>query len=264
MLHPFRLSVATRCLQQPLRESFQTAAAMGAQGIVLDVRQEVDAALLTETARRDLLHYLRELGLSVAGAVIPIRQPLNVEHELDHRVVAIKGAMLAAWQLQARVLCFRAGRIPADAASPEYKLLHQVLEDLAAHANHVGVSLALTPTNDSAESLRTFVSAVRTGPLGIDFDPAHFAMNGRNVSESFRELHDLVWHVQLRDGLKDFSGGGEEVPVGEGVVDWLELLALLSEADYRGWLTAVRTQGDDKATDLARALRHISRVLLGG
>lgn len=263
-MHPFRLSVATRCLQQPLRQSFQTAAGMGAQGILLDVRQEIDASLLTETARRDLLHCLGELGLAVAGAVIPIRQPLNVEHELDHRISAIKAAMTAAWQLQARVLCFRAGKIPAEEDSREYRLLLQVLEDLAAHANHVGVALALTPVNDSAESLRKFVSQVRTGPLGIDFDPAQFAMSGRNVNESLRALHDLVWHVQLRDGLKDFAGGGEEVPVGQGVVDWIELLALLSEADYRGWLTAVRTQGEDKPADLARALRHVSRVLLGG
>ncbi|HTN00328.1 sugar phosphate isomerase/epimerase family protein [Planctellipticum variicoloris] len=263
-MHPFRLSVATRCLQQPLRQSFQTVAGMGAQGIVLDVRQEVDASLLTETARRDLLHFVRELGLSVAGAVIPTRQPLNVEHELDRRILAIKGAMTAAWQLQARVLCFRAGTIPAEEDSPEYKLLLQVLQDLAAHANHVGVALALTPVNDSAESLRRLINQVQTGPLGIDFDPAQFAMTGRSVNESLRALHDLVWHVQLRDGLKDFAGGGDEVPVGQGVVDWIEVLALLSEADYRGWLTAVRTQGNDRAADLTRAIQHVGRVLLGG
>lgn len=263
-MHPFRLSVATRCLQQPLRQSFQTVAGMGAQGILMDVRQEVDASLLTETARRDLLHFLRELGLSVAGAVIPIRQPLNVEQELDRRIVAIKGAMTAAWQLQARVLCFRAGTIPAEEESAEYKLLLQVLQDLAAHANHVGVALALTPVNDSAESLRRLINQVQTGPLGIDFDPAQFAMTGRNVNESLRSLHDLVWHVQLRDGLKDFAGGGDEVPVGQGVVDWIELLALLSEADYHGWLTAVRTQGNDRAADMTRAIQHVGRVLLGG
>lgn len=70
--------------------------------------------------------------------------------------------------------------------------------------------------------------------------------------------------MQLRDGLKDFAGGGDEVPVGQGVVDWIELLALLSEADYRGWLTAVRTQGNDRAADMTRAIQHVGRVLLGG
>jgi len=261
-MHAFPLSIATRCLQQPLRQSFQTAARLGAQGVVLDVRQEVDASLLVDTARRDLLHCLDELGLKVAGAVIPIRQPLNVEHELDQRITAIKAAMTAAWQLQARVLCFRAGRIPAEVDSAEYQLLLQVVQDLAGHANHVGVSLALTPVHDSPESLRQFLLQVRSGPVGIDFDPAQFAMTGLNVSASLRELHDLVLHVQLRDGLKDFSGGGEEVAVGQGVVDWIEVLALLAEADYRGWLTAIRTQGDDKPGDIARALQHISRVLL--
>jgi sugar phosphate isomerase/epimerase len=154
--------------------------------------------------------------------------------------------------------------IPEDHQSKPYRLLVEVLNDLAAHANHVGTVLCITPTNDSAESLLELVQEVRTGPLGIDFDPAHFALTGRSNADALRTLYAVTMHVQLRDGFKGFDGGGQETAVGSGVVDWTELLAVLGEIDYRGWLTAIRNQGDDRANDVIRAITHVRRVLLGG
>ena len=261
-MHQFRLAVATRCFVQPLAASLKSAAETNVQGVQFDIRNELRASELTETGRRDLMHQIKEFGLTVSGAVFPLNYPLYEPDKIDVRVAAIRDAMRFAYSIRASTLCIRVGRIPEETASKEHQLLVEALCDLARHANHIGTALAITPTNDSAETLRALFDAVKTGPIGIDFDPAHFAMTRRPILDSLRLLHDLVFHVQLRDGDAGIEGGREEA-VGQGNVDWIELLALLGEMDYRGWLTSIRKQGSDTGFDMIHGIKFIKRILIG-
>lgn len=261
-MYQFRLAVATRCFNRPFFDSLKSTTELNVAGLQVDLRNEIRATDLTETGRRDFLHQIKERGLVIGSAVFPLNYPLYESEKLDLRISAIRDAMKFAYSIKAKTLCFRVGRIPEDKASPERKLLVELLGDLARYSNHIGTLLAITPTNDSAESLSTLVSEVTTGPLGIDFDPAHFAMTGRPVAESLRLLHQFVMHVQLRDGIHG-NDGGEEVPVGRGNVDWVEVLALLGEMDYQGWLTAIRNQGDECAQDISRGIKLICKMLFG-
>ncbi|OYW20991.1 MAG: hypothetical protein B7Z55_06350 [Planctomycetales bacterium 12-60-4] len=263
-MQPLRLAAATRCWKTPLLETLGEVAQLGVEGLQFDLREELPPTALTETGRRDFLHRLRERGLFVASGWVPLQRPLASEYQLERRLAFLRQAMTFAFQLRAPTLCFRCGRLPEDLSKGEGKTLVEILSDLAAHANHVGVVLGLTPSADSATKLGELVGQIKTGPIGIDFDPAHFAMTGQPVTESLRELHSHVVHVQLRDGMRDLAGGGSEMPVGQGVIDWAELIALLGEMDYRGWLTAIRSQGENKTADIARGLRYVKQLLLGG
>ncbi len=263
-MHRFRLAVATRCFDLPLRQSLREAADCGAEGVQFDLRDELNPAELQESGRRDLRHLLAELGLRVSGTTFNLRRKLADEYQLDRRIAAIKQAMSWSYDLAAPVLTFRIGHLPTDENSKEAQTLRELLGDLARHANHVGVTLAITPTHDSAADLQRWLAGIQTGPLGIDFDPAQFAIAGQDAVAALRTLHGYVHHVQLRDALSEVDGTIAETPVGLGSVPWLELLATLSEMDYAGWLTAQRTQGNDKAGDLARALKYVQRLLLGG
>lgn len=259
----FRLAVATRCFRQPLLTSFQWAAELGVKGVQLDLSSEVLSSELSESGRRQLLHRVSEMGLTISGAACSLNLPLTEERELDHRVTSLREAMTFAYSLRATTLCCRVGRIPEDHTSKGRQLLVEVLNDLARHGNHVGTVLCITPTDDSAEDLASLVNEIKSGPLGIDFDPAHFAMTGRSSTEALRVLHAVVQHMQLRDGMRDFRGGGQETAVGQGTIDWPEVFALLNEIDYRGWVTAIRTQGDDRPGDIARAVSFLRDLLPG-
>ena len=261
-MHQFQFAIATRCFIQPLAASMTSAAELNVHGLQFDVRHELRANELTETGRRDFLHQMKERGLQVSGAFFPLNFPLYEPEKIDLRISAICSAMRFAYSIRATTLCLRIGQIPEDAASKDRILLVEALSDLARQANHIGTSLAITPTNDSAETLRKLLDEIKTGPIGIDFDPAHFAMTKRSVVESLRTLHDLVLHVQLRDGNSSINGG-QETAVGQGNVDWVEVLALLGEMDYRGWLTSIRTQGSDPGYDMARGIKFIRQILLG-
>lgn len=263
-MHQFRLAVATRCFERPLRESLRLAADTGAEGVQFDLRDEIPPDELTQSARRDLQHLLDELGLRVAGTTFSLRRGLLDPHELDRRIAAIKQAMTRSFELKSGVLTVRTGHLPADPEDKASQILHDVLDDLARHANHIGVTLALSITPEGPDALQQVLAATHTGPLGVDFDPARVVMGGWEPVSVLRSLHNLVSHVQLRDGLSETDEAGTETPFGQGAVPWLEVLATLGEIEYAGWLTALRTQGSDKAGDLRRAISSVQRLLLGG
>lgn len=260
-----RIAIATRCFNQPLEQSLRLAGEIGAEGVgvQLDVRDELRPTDLSDTGRRQFLHRLSERGLRVASATFPLRRPLCDQEHLDSRVASLKKAMEFAYDLGSRVLTTRVGSIPVDGEGPGYSLLCELLNDLARHGNHVGVTLAVAPVSESPETLRKLFDTVKSGPIGVDFDPAAFAISRHSPAQALRDLQAFVAHFQARDAIREFDGGGLEVPLGRGEVDWVELLPLLDEIEYRGWTTVLRTQGDDRPGDVARAVKFLRQVELG-
>jgi len=262
-MHSLHIAVATRRFLQPLKQSLQTAAKIGAGGVQLDVRNELNPAELSETGCRQLLHYFEELSLGVSSLNFASQRRLYDLDHLEARLEAVRTAMQLAYKMQARILTVQVGRIPSDNDSSEYKMLSEILNDLAKYGNHVGSTLLITPSGDSAESLLQLISTVTQGPIGINFDPAIFVFSGHDPLEALRVLHSLFMHVQVRDAVRDIDGNGLEVPVGRGEVAWEEFLALIEEAGYQGWLTVDRTQGDDKTGDITRAVQFLRNVAFG-
>jgi sugar phosphate isomerase/epimerase len=258
-----KIAAAAHCFPGDLKQSLQAIARIGVRGVQFDGRTELKPSEFSETGRRQLLHLLDELGLRVASLHFPARRALSDPQDLEARVAAVKRVMEFSAQLQARVVTLRVGRIPDDAESNPYVLLRDILNDLCRHGNHVGSTLAITPTSDSATTLRRLCSDVREGPIGVNFDPAVCVMSGLPVGETMRELHDLLVNVQVRDAIRDIDGGGQEVPVGRGEVDWQEFLALIEETSYRGWLVVDRTRGEDQAGDVTRAVQYLREVANG-
>lgn len=258
---PLRIAVPTFCLHRPLKDAVRAAASLGAKGVQFDARDEIKPGELTETGRRQLLHGLGELGLSVASLSFPTRRSFYDEEQLDRRVIATKAAMDLAWQLRASVVTARIGKIPADKESKQYRLLFDVLCDLARHSNQVGAALAITPTDDTPQALAELIASIKSGPLGIDFDPAVFVMAGHKPAEALRTLHAQVLHFTARDAIRDIDAGGLETALGRGEIDWVELLPLLDEIEYAGWVTVNRTQGEDRAGDVARGVQYLKNVM---
>jgi sugar phosphate isomerase/epimerase len=109
--------------------------------VLLDARKELTPGELSETGRRQLLHMLSELELSVVALDFPTRRPLHDIERLELRLNTLRDAMQLAAQLKAKVVTVRTGRIAAEPDSPETKILIGILNDLARHGNHVGITL---------------------------------------------------------------------------------------------------------------------------
>ncbi len=262
-MHNLKIAAAAHCFGRPLKELIQSAAEIGVRGLQFDARNELKPSELSETGRRQLLHSMNELDLSVASLTFPIRRSFYDQEQLDGRIAATKAAMEFAFQMKSRVVTARIGKIPAEPDSPEYVMLCDVMNELARYGNRIGTIFCVTPTNDSPDTIRQLLSRIVDGLIGINYDPATFIMTGHDPIEAFRELHDVIHHIQIRDALRDIDGSGIEVPVGRGEVPWDELLAMIDDAKYLGWLTVDRTAGDDKLADITRAANYLHNVALG-
>jgi sugar phosphate isomerase/epimerase len=210
-----------------------------------------------------LLHRISEFGIKIGSSIFPLQHPLYEPTKIDVRIAAIREAMKFAYSIKSKTLCIRVGQIPKEPDSTERKLLLEALNDLARYSSHVGTVLAISQTSDTADTLKTLLDEIKVGPVGIDFDPAQFAMSGHPVADGLKTLHNYIMHVQLRDGIRGVEGG-QETAVGRGNVDWIEVLALLGEIDYHGWLTAIRNDGDDRVAETSRGIKFVQKLMLGG
>lgn len=256
-----QLAVPTEVFRQPLRQSLLLVSRLQVAGVQFDIRNEVRSVEFGETACRQLRHHLDELRLKVASVTLPTRYPLCHPEQLDARLQAVREGMEFARRLGTGVLSMRLGPLPADASSPEYRRVVELLSDISAHGNRVGTTLALSTLGNSAAALRSLAEQISTGPLGFDFDPAGSIFAGRQPNEELRALHDLVSHLQIRDGLRTEEGAGVETAIGAGEVAWDEVLATLAEMDYRGWMTVRRGEGEDRIEDVTRGVSYVRNVL---
>jgi sugar phosphate isomerase/epimerase len=262
-MKPLQIAIATRCLNRPLKAAVVLASELGAGGVQLDARAELKPSEISATGRRELLHMLDDVGLAVASLDFPIRSPLAAQERLDARLQSLKQTMDFAYHLKARTVTVKLGGLPPESDAGEMSLLLAVLDDLARHANRAGVTLALGMGGESAERMRTVLSGITSGPIGIDFDPAAIVASGRPSLEVLDVLSTLVAHVVDRDAVREGGGLANEVPLGRGDVTWDELLARLHEVDYRGWLCVNRTTGEDRPGDAGRAVQFLQSIYRG-
>jgi sugar phosphate isomerase/epimerase len=258
----FRYALPTRCFSQDLKQSIREIAAMRVEGVQLDLRNELRPNELGASGVRQFLRQLGEQNLCVASTAFPLRKPLADSELLDARLDAIRAAMAFSYQLRCPLLTLRPGLLPDPETAPaQWEFLRDLLNDLAAFGDHTGTTLCLTISFESPARVRKLLSDVTAGPLGINFDPVNSLGKPQSPGESFREFHSWVRQFRARDGLSDQDGGVEETVLGRGEIDWAEMIALLHEANYSGWVLLDRVAGDNASRDLALGLKYLRNLL---
>lgn len=295
-----RLSLATEDFGGELRLAIRQAAQQPVHGLRLNARTEVRAADFSESALRQLRHFVEEHQLRVAGLYYPARHSLTDAASLEQRLDGIRGACGIVRKLGTSEVLIRVGRIPdpsaaeipASAEGPDnsnvdtllnpfsfapsgmlragrreptpaeqFELLCEILNDLAGHASRHGAVLQLIISGCEVDRQQLLLSRIQSGPVGLVFDPAACVMSGASPVSFFRSVWEQVGYIRLRDAQKDVDGGGIETAFGDGVVDWQELTAVLIEANRDVWTCLERTGGDQRASDVADAVRRFRSLL---
>ena len=163
MQRAFRIAAATCCFGQPLKSAILTAGEIGVTGLQLDALHELKPEAFSASGRRQFLHRLAELGLSVASLNVPLRRTLYDRDHLDARIDAVKRSMTFAYQLNSKVVTARIGRIPREDAAANRMTLVAALNDLAGHGNHVGTVFTIVPSGDSLDEIAELLSQAGVG-----------------------------------------------------------------------------------------------------
>jgi sugar phosphate isomerase/epimerase len=140
--------------------------------------------------------------------------------------------------------------------------MNESLQALARHGDRVGAVLALETGLESGAVLAAYLRRFDTGALGANFDPANLVVHGLDPYQSARDLRGLVRHAHATDARRSSPGrAARSVPLGEGDIDWMRLLGVLEEIEYRGWLVVARPDGEGSLADVAAGVALLRRIL---
>jgi len=253
-----KVGVQLASLKLPFKQALLTAARMQADAVEIDLRSDLPAGELSRSAIRQLRKMLDDLNLRISAASFRTRRGYHIVDDLDRRVEATKQAMSLAYDLGASVVVNHIGRVPLESDQLAWNTMLQSLADIGRHGQRVGATLAAETATESGEQLAGLIKALPPGSIGVDFNPGLLVLNGQSPREAAAALAEHVLHVHATDATRDVAQGrGFLVPLGRGSVDYSEILAILEERQYRGYLTIERSDSDDPEFEISQAVKYL-------
>lgn len=192
-------------------------------------------------------------SIRLTGGVVP-----DTTWETN-RAAAYANAALAR-ALGIPLVTFHAGFIPESADDPQRAVLVERLRELSDIFGEADVHVALETGQESAETLAGLLQELPD--VAVNFDPANLILYDRDDPvDALEQLLPRVVQVHIKDAVRTTRPGtwGQEVPVGEGDVDWPRFLALLKHAPQLVDLIIEREAGAQRVEDVRRAHALLGR-----
>jgi sugar phosphate isomerase/epimerase len=261
-MNRLKIGVRLESLGLPLRRALQEAERLGVTGVQVDTVGDLSPTALSHTGRKEFRHLLRAHNLELTALGCPLRRGLDNPENLQGRIDYLRHVMALSFDLGPRLVIIQAGQVPDDPNDPRAGLLAEALADLGQHGDRIGTVLALETGREPGTVLRRFLDRFDTGSLCVNFDPANLLMHGFDFYASLRALGGKVVHVHAKDArASTASRAAQEVPLGHGDIDWMQLAGTLEEIEYRGWLTVEREVGDNRVADVAAGVGFLRRLI---
>jgi sugar phosphate isomerase/epimerase len=204
---------------------------------------------------------LDDLNLRVSAVTFRTRRGYHVLEDLEARIDATKAAIRMAHDLGTNAVVNHVGRVPPESDSAALSTLVQALSDLGRYGQRVGALVAAETGSESGAELAGLIARLPPGSIGVDLNPAGLIIHGHSPREAVQALAAHVIHVHATDATRDLAlGRGVEVPLGQGSAEFPELLGLLEEQQYRGYLTISRRDTRDPLGAVRQGLEFLRNL----
>lgn len=253
-----KLGVVVDCLKLGVKKGVEKAAELGLDGFQIYVTGgELAPWNLSETGRREFRHLVGANGLEISALCGELGKGFVNQEGLEERIDKTKQMLKLARDLKAPALTTHIAVIPADRNSSDWINLSEVMRDIGDFGDRVGVKFAFETGPEDAALMKAFLDSVESPGLAVNYDPANLVAQGFDHLQGVYDLRAYIVHTHAKDARESAIGRGEEVPLGEGDVQWPEYLARLEEIGYRGYLTIERERGDDPVSDITKAIQFL-------
>ncbi len=272
-MYQFPIGVVLDCFPGSLKERLSLAEKLGLKGVqVYGIEGEISPEM-TLSARAEFKKELADRGLTLSAVCGDLGHGFfDPEHNKEN-IERSKRILELAKELGTDVVTTHIGVVPKDPSHPRYGIMQDACGQLAEYANQLGSHFAIETGPEPADVLRKFLDTLPSDGVGVNLDPAnlHMCFNC-DAAEAVRILKPYIVHTHAKDGVyKKFCDSEimygilplpadyqeedycEEVPLGQGGVNWKEYLSALDGIGYRGFLTIERETGDDPAGDIRMA-----------
>lgn len=277
----FKIGVMVDSFRLDLKRGIRKAAEIGAAGLqIYATYGEMAPENLNAKDRKEILDMIKSNGLTVSalcgdlgGHGFARKEDNGWKVEKSKRIVDL------AKDLEANVITTHIGVIPEDPKHPRREILREACEEFGEYAESVGAFFAIETGPETAATLKSFLDSLHSKGVGVNMDPANLVMvTGDDPVAAVNILKDYIVHTHAKDGVmlkrtepeivyNCFAEGGieglnlaeyfEEVPLGEGNVDFDRYLKALHGIGYKGFLTIEREVGEDPEKDIRAAVNFL-------
>ncbi len=158
------------------------------------------------------------------------------------------------------------GFIPENPNDPMFDEVVQALKQIAMHCKQNSQTFRCETGQETPITLLRAIKATGLDNVGVNFDAANLILYGKaNPVDALDVLGPYVLGVHAKDGLypADPAKLGEEVPIGEGKVNFPRFIERLKEVKYRGPITIEREISGPRQDEDIRASKTYLEKLIG-
>ena len=257
-----QLGVCLDDLRTETKAAMDAARRAGFRAIdVSAVAGAVSPGELSRTGQRHLAKHLSDLGLRLASLRGPVGgggygDAAGGERRLD----VMRGIIRLAADLHVPVVSTAVG---GGVVRPdEMDRVREALSMLADDADRCGVQVAIETAGLSAADLGKLLGEINCPLLAACADTGAMLMRGDDPHALGAILPGRVRLTRARDAVAGTpEAAGYEVPLGDGRLDPVRLLASLDEAAFGGDIILSRTTGASPMADLLKAKAAFERML---
>lgn len=160
------------------------------------------------------------------------------------RVAELKEIADFTAQMGVKSVGLHLGFVPHEVESSQYHELLNVTREICDYCAAKELAVHLETGQEPAELLEEFLTDVDRPNLYVNFDPANMILYGCGEPiPALKRLGRFVRSVHCKDAKWSDQPGktwGQEMPLGEGDVNFADFLATLAEIRYAGPLTIER------------------------
>jgi sugar phosphate isomerase/epimerase len=181
------------------------------------------------------------------------------------RIDHLKRASDFAKQCGIPALHTHCGFIPENPNDPVYRETVQAIREVVSHCKRNGQIFLYETGQETPITLLRTMQDVGLDNQGVNLDPANLILYGKaNPVDALDVFGTLVRGIHAKDGLypTDPHRLGEEVPIGQGKVDFPRLIRRLKELNYRGPITIEREiEGPQQTEDIRKAIVYLRALI---
>lgn len=249
------------------KEGLRKAAALQFRAVELScVSGEIAPENLSTSGRRHFFRYVDSLGLHLVAlrADMPglrMTDPSTVQERVERTCEILE----LARTLNVSGVTASVGALTHPDTGELSPAAHQALSRIGEVADGCGVTFHLRPAHDSADRLVAIMDRLGCDAIRVGMDPAALVMSGVNPMAVLEKFAGKISLVHVRDGSIGFGEqNGRETNLGEGDVDWIGLLSVLSSTDYSGPYLLRRSDSPQPEQDLCEGRDTLERLLPPG
>lgn len=282
-MYNFPIGVILESFKTDRSTAIKMAAQMGANGIQMYATEgENSPENLNASQRIELRKEVEGAGLVFSALCGDLGRGFGNKDLNPELIEKSKRIVELAKDLGTDIITTHIGVVPEDKNHERYKIMQEACFELARFADSMEAHFAIETGPETAATLKAFLDDLKSTGVAVNLDPANFKMvTGDDPVKAVYTLKDYIVHTHAKDGNRLNIGNPEfiyqavhpvpqgfndvqyfeEVPLGQGSVDFPNYLKALEDIGYKGFLTIEREVGETPIDDIKLAYGFLKKII---